>query len=506
MLNVHRIADPSDPEGTQPQRQPAEAKPEAARNQSTPGEPHEASKKQETPVTPGEKSGYGIPDETDLATQPGGGTEPTTSTRDVDMAGSGMGRALPIDPTRMRDRSVDFAGGHASGPEPDPGHEAVPGPGGTVMIENPPTSAAWSIPSTAHRAQEVPEVMFEFRDAMPTGVTVSHDGRVFVCYPRWEDPIRFTVAEIRNGQEIPYPNELLNDTHFPQHLFSVQSVVIDPKNRLWALDTGSINMGPIEDLQRAKLVGIDLATHRIFKTINFRAEVVRPATYLNDIRFDLRRGADGMAFITDSSSDGPNGIIVVDLASGRSWRKLHDHPSTKADKGFTAILEGQPLMLRPKGQTPRPVLLGSDGIAIHADSSRLFYCPLSSRELYSVSVDALAEENLPDSEVAKSVEHEHRSFASDGLESDADGRIYLTDWEHNAVVVRTGRNQFQTLVTDQRMWWPDTLSLATDGYLYFTANQLHRQAKFHEGKDQRQKPYYLFRVRVGAKPVLLRRD
>lgn len=55
-----------------------------------------------------------------------------------------------------------------------------------------------------------------------------------------------------------------------------------------------------------------------------------------------------------------------------------------------------------------------------------------------------------------------------------------------------------------RALWPDTLSLAKDGYLYFTANQLHRQDRFHEGKDLREKPYALFRVKVGATPVLLR--
>jgi sugar lactone lactonase YvrE len=52
--------------------------------------------------------------------------------------------------------------------------------------------------------------------------------------------------------------------------------------------------------------------------------------------------------------------------------------------------------------------------------------------------------------------------------------------------------------------WPDTLSLATDGYLYVTANQLHRQARFHKGRDLRRRPYTLFRVRIDAQPVLLR--
>jgi len=47
--------------------------------------------------------------------------------------------------------------------------------------------------------------------------------------------------------------------------------------------------------------------------------------------------------------------------------------------------------------------------------------------------------------------------------------------------------------------------VARDGHLYFTANQLHRQARYHGGKDLRQKPYALFRVRIDAGPVRLTR-
>ncbi|WP_334744963.1 hypothetical protein [Nostoc sp.] len=58
-------------------------------------------------------------------------------------------------------------------------------------------------------------------------------------------------------------------------------------------------------------------------------------------------------------------------------------------------------------------------------------------------------------------------------------------------------------IHDPRVLWPDTLSVAKDGYLYFTANQLHRQARYHQGKDLRQKPYSLFRTRIDAQPVAL---
>lgn len=48
------------------------------------------------------------------------------------------------------------------------------------------------------------------------------------------------------------------------------------------------------------------------------------------------------------------------------------------------------------------------------------------------------------------------------------------------------------------------MSVAADGYLYVTANQLYRQAKYQGGEDLRRYPYSLFRVRIDAGPVLLR--
>jgi sugar lactone lactonase YvrE len=148
--------------------------------------------------------------------------------------------------------------------------------------------------------------------------------------------------------------------------------------------------------------------------------------------------------------------------------------------------------------------MGSDGIAIGADGKRLYYCPLMSRRLYSVSAEALADPALSEEQVAKTVEDLGDKGASDGLESDAEGRVYATNYETNSVLRRSADGRYETLVHDPRVLWPDTLSLASDGYLYFTANQLHRQPMFHRGKDRRQKPYSLFRVRVDAKPVLLR--
>ena len=349
-----------------------------------------------------------------------------------------------------------------------------------------------------------------FNGAMPTGVTVSQKGRIFINFPKWGDDVPFTVAEIRDGKAVPYPDEAMNQINEEDPaaaLVSVQSVVVDPADRLWILDTGSPLFQPTK-YGGPKLVCVDLATNRIVKKIFLPQDVALPTTYLNDVRFDLRRGSEGMAFITDSAQKGPNGIIVVDLASGKSWRRLHDHPSTKAEElpSFLPIVEGRPFLEhQPNGMVKQGAGMGSDGIAISADGARLYYCPLGSRRLYSVDTDALADRSLEDSDAGATVTDEgDKGGASDGLESDAAGNIYATNYEHNSIMRRHLGGAWETVVHDSRLLWPDTLSLATDGYLYITANQLHRQARFHKGRDLRRRPYTLFRVRIDAQPVLLR--
>ena len=355
------------------------------------------------------------------------------------------------------------------------------------------------------------ESVAQFYDAMLTGVTVSRDGRIFVNYPKWGDDVKFTVAELVDGEAVAYPNEEINKNDSiadKDALVSVQSVVVDPKNRLWILDTGS-PMFKKTEYGGPKLVCVDLETDEVTKKILFPPDVALPTTYLNDVRFDLRRGGEGAAFITDSSQDGANGIIVVDLESGESWRKLNDHFSTKPLKlpEFQPIVEGRPFLDKSSGETKQGAGMGADGIAISADGKRLFYAPLGSRKLYSVATDALFDRSTSDEKTAETVIDEgDRGGAGDGLESDANGYIYTTNYEHNAILRRLAEDTgkaWELVAHDPRLLWTDTMSVAADGYLYVTANQLHRQAKYNEGKDLRVKPYSLFRVKIDGDPVRL---
>jgi sugar lactone lactonase YvrE len=140
--------------------------------------------------------------------------------------------------------------------------------------------------------------------------------------------------------------------------------------------------------------------------------------------------------------------------------------STKAlpPHEFVPVVEGRVFMERTDGEPPKPVTMGSDGIAISSDGERLWYCPLASRRWYSVSTKALLDRSLSDEQVAATVvDQGDKGGGADGLESDDQGRLYATNYEHNAILRRM----------------PD-------------------------GEDLRGYPYWLFRVAIHAGPVLLR--
>jgi sugar lactone lactonase YvrE len=348
------------------------------------------------------------------------------------------------------------------------------------------------------------EQVFTFHDAMPTGITITDSGRLFVNYPKWGDDVTFTVGEIREGHVFPYPDAAFNreDVNDPaKGLISVQSVVADGNGRVWLLDTAAPNFAAPK-AGGAKLVAVDLASNKVVKTLVFPANVMLTSTYVNDMRFDFRVGKEGTVYVTDSSISGPGAIIVMDIASGKAVRRLSGAKSTSPDADFIPLVEGQRALVTkgPDGK-PKTLTVASDGIALSADGKTLYFCPLSSRHLYSVPTALLRDQHVSEAQLTAAVMDLGEKGASDGIAADAKGALYAGDYEHNSIRKRLADGSWQTIVHDPRVLWPDTLSIGPDGYLYFTANQLQRQAGFHDGKDLRDKPYRLLRVKVDAAPA-----
>ncbi|KAI1851320.1 hypothetical protein JX265_000446 [Neoarthrinium moseri] len=363
------------------------------------------------------------------------------------------------------------------------------------------------------------EIEHAYYGQWPTGIAVSSTGRKFSNFPGGLDPANtyngsndvFTVAELTSlTGESAYPSLGMNHppgagANYQDYLIGVQSVVIDSLDRLWILDTGRVLTPDGSSLVYAsfggpKLIGVDLNTNRVFKTILFPSTVAYPDSYLNDVRFDLRpdvsESGEGIAYITDSSSEGRNAIIIVDLGSGESWRHLELTKWVRSQNQFLPFIWGQPIYY---AQASRPVSywpLGSDGIALSADGERLYWGPLGSRYLYSVPTVLLRKQD-PTSELLtqQGVTSHGEKGASDGFETDSNGFIYVGNNEANSVNLFNPKNGTTTpFVRDPRINWVDTMSIATDGYLYFTVNQINLAPASYPGTDRRVRPFALFKA------------
>lgn len=218
-----------------------------------------------------------------------------------------------------------------------------------------------------------------------------------------------------------------------------------------------------------KLIAVDLATDTIIQTIVFPADVATPFSYLNDVRFDLRSNlssdSSGFAYITDSSIEGRNALITVDLASASSWRHLDGHPSVRASGQFVAHVWGEPVYGLPSGPTG-PVgysTVGADGIALSADGATLFWGQVAGRRLHSIPTARLRDRS-PGSEVLAqaSVAERGEKGVSDGYESDSNGLVYVGNVEQNAVNWYNPANGTTgVFVRDPRINWVDTCELSS---------------------------------------------
>ena len=166
-----------------------------------------------------------------------------------------------------------------------------------------------------------------------------------------------------------------------------------------------------------------------------------------------------MAYITDSSLEGRNGIIIVDLSTGESWRHLDNTPEVRPERGFVPFVWGVPLYSIPQpGQPLTTVGFGADGIALSSDGSELFFGPTGGRNLYSIHTERLLDQSQTSELLAQaSVKNRGNRGTSDGFETDSNGLIYMGNMEDNAIIMYNPTNgTVQTFVRDPRISWADT--------------------------------------------------
>lgn len=219
---------------------------------------------------------------------------------------------------------------------------------------------------------------------------------------------------------------------------------------------------------------MDLTSNTIVQTILFPPTVAYGDSYLNDLRFHLRTSvtASGkkISYTTDSSQEGRNVIVIVDLGSGESWRHLDNTPEARAIRGFMPFIWGEVTYSLPGPGQPIMTFagnFGADGIASSADEETLFLAAVGSRTLYSIPTKRLRDRRLTSEIMAEaSVVSRGEKGISDGLETDNNDLIYTGDFEDNAVnVFNPANGTVQVFARDLTIGWTVTFAVATDGYV-----------------------------------------
>ncbi len=310
--------------------------------------------------------------------------------------------------------------------------------------------------ATTSVAQPKVENVATFKGLQVTGVTVTDKGRIFANFPRWRKGIPFSVVEVNgnDGSYEPYPNGKMNawvigTAVSPDIFVGVQSVVAF-ENHLYVLDTRSALFEPILDEPRIFVINLD--TDSLERTYVVPKGVAKPNSYINDLRVDKE---NGKIYFTDS---GAGGLLVLDMASGKSKRILDNHPSTMAEMDHLTFDNGI------WNNT-----IHSDGIALDIKNNKLFYHALTGYSLYAINTEVLtSEENPKDTDV----QFIKKTGAPDGMIFDDKGNLYFADLENDKINYLTPTGEIKTLLEGDAIKWADTFSIY-QGYLYYTNSRIN---------------------------------
>lgn len=317
-------------------------------------------------------------------------------------------------------------------------------------------------------------------------VAVDDADRVYLASPRWTGAQGPSVARLEpSGALSPYPNAAWNtqDTKVPpsQRFVNVNAIHRDPNDGLWVVDTGVTGFGGTVVSGAAKLVRIDLATGQVTRVYLLAADIAKPHSYVDDIRFHGNH-----AYLTDA---GEPGLIVLDLNSGKARRVLDGAPQTTATPGRNIVLDGQ-VVRTPDGS---PLKVNADPLEVSPDGKWFYFASLEG-PWWRIETRWLDDASLTDQQLLSHLQPWVDLPPVGGTTMDPHGNLYFTDLAANAVRRLTPDKRIETVLVDSRLHWVDAPTMDKEGRLYLPVPQMDRVSLFNDGKSLIQWPIRVYRI------------
>ncbi|MDB6455110.1 SMP-30/gluconolactonase/LRE family protein [Falsirhodobacter sp. 20TX0035] len=303
---------------------------------------------------------------------------------------------------------------------------------------------------------------------LANGVTTDAKGRIYLSLPSWTGPSP-GIGRLEGAEVVPFPGGAWHDpdTAPEDRLVAINAVHAFDDGLIWAVDQGGPEGGQ-------KL----LAFHpdgSLAQKLTFGRDILPEGAAMNDLRKD---GAK--IYVTDS---GLGAIILHDLDSGTTLRRLSHHPLLRVDPDRVQVgTAGRPLQ-DENGKRPAT---HADMIELSTDGKWLYWAfpagPLrriETKALWTLDGEALAERIETVAEIPP----------IGGTAIDDEGNIYLSDVAARRIAVRVPDGRILTLVQDDRLISPDAIWIDADRHLMVPAAQTEWLPKHDKGENRLSPPY-----------------
>lgn len=306
-------------------------------------------------------------------------------------------------------------------------------------------------------------------------------GRVFYTIHPEARPAYPKLYRAVDGTSLPFP------ASGQESLFAGPlGVVVDRQDRLWVIDPAEHGTG------QTKLLALDVETGNTVHEFEVPRDIAPLGSFLQDLQVDSRGET---VYIADVGFWARRpALVVYDVGSGTARRVLDRHPSVMPQNWLvrTPIKDmtffGGLVSLKP----------GVDGLALSRDDEWLYYGAMTHDTMFRVSTADLRDSSLSDDELAARIEAVGRKPLNDGLSTDDQENLYITDVEHQGIAVMRADGSLETLVRDARIRWADGLSFGPDGWLYLADSAIPHLALESRNHIAAQAPYYIWRLRPGG--------